>query len=102
MKTAEDIRKLLGVRVLSVKKHGKAPTAQAVTQFRQTLLADVKAISANGSAELIVAMEKALVQQPWRRPLPVACRPWIWARVISRQAVGRLIGYSGAFAGIEI
>ena len=62
MKTIEDIRKLLGVGVLSVKKHRQAPTAQAVTQFRQTLLTDVKAISANGSAELIVAMEKALAQ----------------------------------------
>ena len=48
--------------VLSVKKHGKAPTAKKVTQFRQTLLTDVKAISTSGSAELIVAMEKALVQ----------------------------------------
>ena len=45
-----------------VKKHREAPTAQAVTEFRQTLLTDVKAISESGSAELIVAMEKALVQ----------------------------------------
>ena len=62
MKTIEDIRNLLGVGVLSVIKHGEAPTAQAVTQFRQTLLADVKQISISDSAELIVAMEKALVQ----------------------------------------
>ena len=62
MKTIEDIRKLLGVGVLSVKKHRQAPTAQAVTEFRQTLLTDVKAISESGSAELIVAMEKALAQ----------------------------------------
>ena len=62
MKTIEDIRNLLGLGVLSVIKHGEAPTAQAVTEFRQTLLADVKAISESGSAELIVAMEKALVQ----------------------------------------
>ena len=62
MKTIEDIIKLLGVGVLSVKKHRQASTAQAVTEFRQTLLADVKAISESGSAELVVAMEKALVQ----------------------------------------
>ena len=62
MKTIEDIIKLLGLGVLSVKEHRQAPTAQAVTQFRQTLLADVKQISISGSAELIVAMEKALVQ----------------------------------------
>ena len=62
MKTIEDIRKLLGLGVLSVKEHREAPTAQAVTQFRQTLLTDVKQISTSGSAELIVAMEKALVQ----------------------------------------
>ena len=62
MKTVEDIRKLLGVGVLSVKKHGKASTARDVAKFRQTLLTDVKAISESGSAELIVAMEKALVQ----------------------------------------
>ena len=62
MKTIEDIIKLLGVGVLSVKKHGKASTAKDVAKFRQTLLTDVKAISESGSAELIVAMEKALVQ----------------------------------------
>ena len=62
MKTIEDIIGLLGLGVLSVKEHRQAPTAKKVTQFRQTLLTDVKAISANGSAELIVAMEKALVQ----------------------------------------
>ena len=62
MKTVEDIIDLLGLGVLSVKKHGKAPTAREVAEFRQTLLTDVKAISTNGSAELIVAMEKALVQ----------------------------------------
>ena len=68
MKTIEDIIKLLGVGVLSVKKHGKASTAEEVAEFRQTLLTDVKAISANSSAELtclsrqVVAMEKALVQ----------------------------------------
>ena len=62
MKTIEDIRKLLGLGVLSVKEHREALTARKVTEFRQTLLTDVKAISTNGSAELIVAMEKALVQ----------------------------------------
>ena len=62
MKTIEDIIDLLGVGAWSVKRHGQTPTAQAVTQFRQTLLTDVKAISTSGSAELIVAMEKALVQ----------------------------------------
>ena len=62
MKTIEDIIDLLGLGVLSVIKHGEASTAKAVTQFRQTLLADVKAISTSGNAELIVAMEKALVQ----------------------------------------
>ena len=51
---------LLGA--LSVKEHGEAPTARKVTEFRQTLLTDVKQISTNGSAELIVAMEKALAQ----------------------------------------
>ena len=45
-----------------VVKHREAPTAQAVTEFRQTLLTDVKQISTNGSAELIVAMEQAIVQ----------------------------------------
>ena len=45
-----------------VKKHRQAPTAQAVAEFRQTLLTDVKAISESGGAELIVAMEKALAQ----------------------------------------
>ena len=46
---------LLGA--LSVKEHREAPTARKVTEFRQTLLTDVKSISANGSAELIVAMD---------------------------------------------
>ena len=46
----------------SVKRHGQAPTAGGVAEFRKTLLADVKAISTSDSAELIVAMEKALVQ----------------------------------------
>ena len=62
MKTIEDIVDLLGVGAWSAKRHRQAPTAQAVTEFRQTLLADVNAISTSGSAELIVAMEKALVQ----------------------------------------
>ena len=62
MKTIEDIIGLLGLGVLSVKEHREALTARKVTEFRQTLLADVKAISESGSAELIVAMEKALVQ----------------------------------------
>ena len=62
MKTIEDIIGLLGLGVLSVKEHREALTAKKVTQFRQMLLTDVKAISASGSAELIVAMEKALVQ----------------------------------------
>ena len=62
MKTIEDIRKLLGLGVLSVKEHRQAPTAQAVTEFRQTLLTDVKQISTNGSAELIVTTEQAIVQ----------------------------------------
>ena len=62
MKTIEDIVDLLGVGAWSVKRHGQARTAQAVTEFRQTLLIDVKAISTSGSAEFIVAMEKALVQ----------------------------------------
>ena len=51
MKTVEDILKLLGLGVLSVKEHRQAPTAQAVTQFRQTLLSDVKQISTSGSAK---------------------------------------------------
>ena len=46
----------------SVKRHGQAPTAGGVAEFRKTLLADVKAISTSDSAELIGAMEKALVQ----------------------------------------
>ena len=62
MKTIEDIISLMLLGALSVKEHREAPTARKVTQFRQTLLTDVKAISVNGSAELIVAMEKALVQ----------------------------------------
>ena len=62
MKTIEDIIDLLGVGAWSVKKHREASTAKEVTQFRQTLLTDVNAISTSGSAELIVAMEKALVQ----------------------------------------
>ena len=62
MKTIEEIKKQMMLGQSRVKKHGKAPTAQAVTEFRQTLLTDVKAISANGSAELIVAMEQAIVQ----------------------------------------
>ena len=62
MKTIEDIISLMVVGAWSVKRHRQAPTAQAVTEFRQTLLTDVKAISASGSTELIVAMEKALVQ----------------------------------------
>ena len=62
MKTIEDIIKLLGLGVLSVKEHREASTARKVTEFRQTLLTDVKQISTSGSAELIVAMEKALVQ----------------------------------------
>ena len=51
---------LLGA--LSVKEHREAPTAKKVAEFRQTLLTDVKQISTSDSAELIVAMEKALVQ----------------------------------------
>ena len=46
----------------SVKRHRQAPTAQAVTEFRQRLLADIKAIAASGSAELIMAMEAAIVE----------------------------------------
>ena len=62
MKTIEDIIILMLLGALSVKEHREAPTARKVTEFRQTLLTDVKAISTSGSAELIVAMEKALVQ----------------------------------------
>ena len=62
LKTIEEIKKQMVLGATSVEEHREAPTAQAVTQFRQTLLTDVKAISASGSAELIVAMEKALVQ----------------------------------------
>ena len=62
MKTIEDIISLMVFGAWSVKRHRQASTAQAVTQFRQTLLTDVKAISESGSAELIVAMEKALAQ----------------------------------------
>ena len=62
MKTIEEIKKQMVLGATSVEEHRQAPTAQAVTKFRQTLLTDVKAISASGSAELIVAMEKALVQ----------------------------------------
>ena len=62
MKTIEEIKKQMMLGQSRVKKHEKAPTAQAVTEFRQTLLTDVKAISESGSAELIVAMEKALAQ----------------------------------------
>ena len=39
----EDIIKLLGLGVLSVKEHGEAPTARKVTEFRQTLLTDLPA-----------------------------------------------------------
>ena len=46
MKTVEDIIDLLGLGAASVEEHREAPTAQAVTEFRQTLLTDVKAISA--------------------------------------------------------
>ena len=62
MKTIEDIISLMVVGAWSIKRHGQAPTAGGVAQFRKTLLADVKAISTSGSAELIVAMEKALAQ----------------------------------------
>ena len=62
LKTIEEIKKQMVLGATSVEEHRQAPTAQAVTEFRQTLLTDVKAISANGSAELIVAMEKALAQ----------------------------------------
>ena len=62
MKTVEDIIKQMVLGATHVVKHREAPTAQAVTEFRQTLLTDVKAISESGSAELIVAMEKALAQ----------------------------------------
>ena len=62
MKTIEDIISLMVVGAWSVKRHRQAPTAQAVTEFRQRLLDDIKAIAATGSAELIVAMEAAIVE----------------------------------------
>ena len=62
LKTIEEIKKQMVLGATSVEEHREAPTAQAVTEFRQTLLTDVKAISTSGSAELIVAMEKALAQ----------------------------------------
>ena len=62
LKTIEEIKKQMVLGQSRVKKHGKAPTAGEVAEFRQTLLTDVKAISESGSAELIVAMEKALAQ----------------------------------------
>ena len=62
MKTIEDIISLMLLGALSIKEHRAAPTARKVAEFRQTLLTDVKAISESGSAELVVAMEKALVQ----------------------------------------
>ena len=62
MKTIEEIKKQMVLGHSRVKKHRQAPTAQAVIEFRQTLLTDVKAISESGSAELIVTMEQAIVQ----------------------------------------
>ena len=62
MKTIEDIISRMVAGAWSVKRHRQAPTAQAVTKFRQSLLADIKAIAATGDAELIVAMEAAIVE----------------------------------------
>ena len=42
MKTIEEIKKQMVLGATSVEEHREAPTAQAVTQFRQTLLTDVK------------------------------------------------------------
>ena len=51
---------LLGA--LSVKEHREAPTARKVAEFKKTLLTALKEVSINGSAELIVTMEQAIVQ----------------------------------------
>ena len=62
MKTIEEIKKQMMLGQSRVKGYRQAPTAQAVAEFRQALLTDVKAIIESGSAELVVAMEKAMVQ----------------------------------------
>ena len=43
MKTIEEIKKQMVLGATSVEEHREAPTAQAVTQFRQTLLTDLPA-----------------------------------------------------------
>ena len=62
MKTVEEIKSRMGLGALAVLKHREAPTGQEVSEFRKTLLTDLKEISASGSAELIVAMEEAIVE----------------------------------------
>lgn len=44
------------------KKQRKNQAAQGVAEFKKTLLTALKEVSINGSAELIVAMERAIVQ----------------------------------------
>ena len=62
MKAIEAIKSRMMLGAWSVFRHRQAPTAQAVAEFRQRLLADIKAIAATGSTELIVAMEAAIVE----------------------------------------
>ena len=62
MKAIEEIKSRMMLGAWTVFRHRQAPTAQAVTEFRQRLLADIKAIAATGSAELIMAMEAAIVE----------------------------------------
>ena len=56
LKTIEEIKKQMMLGQSRVKGYRQAPTAQAVAEFRQALLTDVKQISTSGSAGLIVAM----------------------------------------------
>lgn len=44
------------------KKQRKTQAAQGVAEFKKTLLTALKEVSINGSAELIVTMEQAIVQ----------------------------------------
>ena len=62
MKIIEDIKTLMVSGAARNKKQRKTQAAQGVAEFKKTLLTALKEVSINGSAELIVTMEQAIVQ----------------------------------------
>ena len=62
MKEIEKLKGLLLSDADRAKKHKEAPTARVVDASKHEILAWIKKTGASGNAELIVAMEKAIVE----------------------------------------